>query len=72
DPERVMAHYPHHISGGMSQRVMISKMLQARPTLVNADEPTSALDVSVRKDVLLLLDELVRRMAIPGITATHQ
>lgn len=60
DPDRVMALYPHQISGGMGQRAMIAMMLLARPKLVIADEPTSALDVSVRKDVLLLLDELVR------------
>lgn len=60
DPDRVMALYPHQISGGMGQRVMIAMMLLARPRLVVADEPTSALDVSVRKDVLSLLDELVR------------
>ncbi len=60
DAERVMAQYPHQISGGMGQRVMIAMMLLAKPKLVIADEPTSALDVSVRKDVLTLLDELVR------------
>ncbi|MFT4183362.1 MAG: ABC transporter ATP-binding protein, partial [Rhizobium sp.] len=60
DPERVMALYPHQISGGMGQRVMIAMMLLAKPKLVIADEPTSALDVGVRKDVLTLLDELVR------------
>jgi peptide/nickel transport system ATP-binding protein len=60
DPDRVIKLYPHQISGGMGQRVMIAMMLLAKPKLVIADEPTSALDVSVRKDVLLLLDELVR------------
>ncbi|UJW84007.1 ABC transporter ATP-binding protein [Devosia sp. SL43] len=60
DVERVMGLYPHQISGGMGQRVMIAMMLLARPRLVVADEPTSALDVSVRGDVLKLLDELVR------------
>ncbi|MEH0875630.1 ABC transporter ATP-binding protein [Pectobacterium cacticida] len=60
DIERTMALYPHQISGGMGQRVMIAMMLLAKPRMVIADEPTSALDVSVRGDVLTLLDELVR------------
>ncbi|POP44673.1 peptide ABC transporter ATP-binding protein [Superficieibacter electus] len=60
DIERTMALYPHQISGGMGQRVMIAMMLLAKPRMVIADEPTSALDVSVRGDVLKLLDELVR------------
>ncbi len=60
DVERTMGLYPHQISGGMGQRVMIAMMLLARPRMVIADEPTSALDVSVRGDVLTLLDELVR------------
>ncbi|QYA10069.1 ABC transporter ATP-binding protein [Agrobacterium larrymoorei] len=60
DIERTMSLYPHQISGGMGQRVMIGMMLLAKPRIVIADEPTSALDVSVRGDVLKLLDELVR------------
>ncbi|MGI2036229.1 ABC transporter ATP-binding protein [Rhizobium panacihumi] len=60
DIERTMKLYPHQISGGMGQRVMIAMMLLAKPRMVIADEPTSALDVSVRGDVLKLLDELVR------------
>ncbi len=60
DVARTMELYPHQISGGMGQRVMIAMMLLAKPRLVIADEPTSALDVSVRGDVLRLLDELVR------------
>jgi peptide/nickel transport system ATP-binding protein len=59
DVERTMRLYPHQISGGMGQRVMIAMMLLAKPAVVIADEPTSALDVSVRGDVLKLLDELV-------------
>lgn len=60
DVERTMTLFPHQISGGMGQRVMIAMMLLAKPRLVIADEPTSALDVSVRGDVLRLLDEMVR------------
>ena len=71
DPDRVMGLYPHQISGGMGQRVMIAMMLLAKPKLVIADEPTSALDVSVRKDVLLLLDEMVRENDAGLILISH-
>ncbi|MDF2797267.1 MAG: transporter ATP-binding protein [Devosia sp.] len=59
DPQRVMGLYPHEVSGGMGQRIMISMMLITKPALIIADEPTSALDVSVRQQVLSVLDELV-------------
>ena len=59
-PERVYHLYPHEISGGQGQRIMIAMMLITDPELVIADEPTSALDVSVRLQVLGLLDDLVK------------
>jgi peptide/nickel transport system ATP-binding protein len=71
DPDRVLKLYAHQISGGMGQRVMIAMMLLAKPKLVIADEPTSALDVSVRKDVLVLLDELVRENNSGLILISH-
>lgn len=71
DAERVYAQYPHEISGGMGQRVMIAMMLLADPDLVIADEPTSALDVTVRLQVLNILDGLVRDRGIGLIMISH-
>ncbi|WP_299839583.1 ABC transporter ATP-binding protein [uncultured Paracoccus sp.] len=71
DPERVHDLYPHKISGGMGQRVMIAMMLLADPDLVIADEPTSALDVTVRLQVLNILDGLVRDRGIGLIMISH-
>ena len=71
DPERVAAMYPHEVSGGMGQRVMIAMMLIPRPSLLIADEPTSALDVSVQAQVLDLMDELVRGNGMGLILISH-
>lgn len=71
DAERVYAQYPHEVSGGMGQRVMIAMMLLADPDLVIADEPTSALDVTVRLQVLNILDGLVRDRGIGLIMISH-
>ncbi len=71
DPERVCEQYPHEISGGMGQRVMIAMMLLADPDVVIADEPTSALDVTVRLQVLNILDSLVRDRGIGLIMISH-
>ena len=71
DPERVMRMYPHEVSGGMGQRIMIAMMLIPRPDLLIADEPTSALDVSVQAQVLDLIDELVREKGMGLILISH-
>ena len=60
DPERVIQAYPHEMSGGMGQRIMIAMMLIPDPKILIADEPTSALDVTVQKEVLEIMDDLVR------------
>ncbi|MEN4693319.1 ABC transporter ATP-binding protein [Pantoea agglomerans] len=71
DPERVYQLYPHEISGGQGQRVMIAMMLITEPELVIADEPTSALDVSVRLQILALLDDLVKARGLGLIFISH-
>jgi len=71
DPERVARMYPHEVSGGMGQRVMIAMMLIPRPALMIADEPTSALDVSVQAQVLELIDQLVRDEGMGLILISH-
>jgi peptide/nickel transport system ATP-binding protein len=70
-PERVMALYPHELSGGMGQRVMIAMMLITDPELLVADEPTSALDVTVRGEVLRILDALVAERGMGLILISH-
>jgi peptide/nickel transport system ATP-binding protein len=71
DPERVFNLYPHEVSGGMGQRIMISMMLIASPALIIADEPTSALDVTVRQQVLSILDDLVVERNIGLLFISH-
>ena len=71
DPERVYTLFPHEVSGGMGQRIMISMMLISQPSLIIADEPTSALDVTVRQQVLSILDDLVTERNIGLIFISH-
>lgn len=71
EPERVYGLYPHEVSGGMGQRIMIAMMLIPDPDIIIADEPTSALDVTVRMQVLGILDALVRDKGIGLIMISH-
>ncbi len=71
DPERVMKSYPHEMSGGMGQRIMIAMMLVTEPKILIADEPTSALDVSVQTQVLSIIDRLVRERGMGLIFISH-
>jgi peptide/nickel transport system ATP-binding protein len=71
DPLRVFNAWPHELSGGMGQRAMIAMMLMAEPELLIADEPTSALDVTVRLQVLAILDDLVKTRNMGLIFISH-
>lgn len=71
DPERVFDAYPHEVSGGMGQRIMIAMMLAPDPEILIADEPTSALDVSVRNEVLRIMDKLVTDRGMGLIFISH-
>ncbi|WP_027834672.1 ABC transporter ATP-binding protein [Maritalea myrionectae] len=71
DPARVAKLYPHEVSGGMGQRIMIAMMLIPEPDLLIADEPTSALDVSVQAQVLDLIDNLIREKGMGLILISH-
>ena len=71
DPERVYNAYVHELSGGMGQRVMTAMMLVTNPMLLIADEPTSALDVTVRMQVLAIIDDLVTQRGMGLIFISH-
>ncbi len=71
DPEMVLQSYPHRLSGGMCQRVMIAIALALEPKLLIADEPTTALDVTIQAQVLEVMRELTRRSGTAVILITH-
>src|SRR5882762_4580708 len=71
DPQRVADAYPHELSGGMGQRVMIAMMVSSGPKLLVADEPTSALDVLVSMQVLSVLDEMIAKHNTGLIFISH-
>ena len=71
DPTHVAQAYPHELSGGMGQRVMIAMMLAPDPELLIADEPTSALDATVQAEILRLIEDLVSRRGMGLILISH-
>lgn len=71
EPEIVYSLYPHQVSGGMGQRIMIAMMLITNPQVMIADEPTSALDVTVQMQVLSLLDDMVRERGMGLVLISH-
>ena len=71
DPDRVLRQYPHELSGGMRQRVLIASAFAAEPKLIVADEPTTALDVTVQKEVLRLIAGMQARHGTALLFVTH-
>ncbi len=71
EPKRRLIQYPHHLSGGMRQRVMIAMSLACEPKLIIADEPTTALDVTIQAQILELMKNLTRDLGVAMIIITH-
>ncbi|HEY3315767.1 MAG TPA: ABC transporter ATP-binding protein [Bacillota bacterium] len=71
DPEKILGNYPHELSGGMRQRVMIAMALSSNPDLLLADEPTTALDVTIQAQILRLIGELRAQINASIVFITH-
>ena len=71
EPKRRLSQYPHHLSGGMRQRVMIAMALACDPKLIIADEPTTALDVTIQAQIMELMKNLTRELGVAMIIITH-
>ena len=71
EPEKIIRQFPHQLSGGMAQRVMIAMMLSTEPSLLIADEPTTALDVSIQAQVVNLLEDLQEEMGLTYLFIAH-